>query len=89
MNKTIIQVFLIVGILVVIFLAWQLIFNKGGILKTGYNTLANGVNKQWQKVGGKDSKIPAEWTDENAQDNGAGFDLNTGAGGAVGTGQTN
>lgn len=74
MKKTIITVFGIIGILVVIFLAWQLIFNDGGILKTGYNALAEGINGQWEKVAGSGQKILAEWKD-NADNNGTGFDI--------------
>lgn len=37
MNKTVGKVFGLVALLVAIFLAWQLTFNKGGILRTAYN----------------------------------------------------
>lgn len=77
MNKTVKTVFLLIGTLVVIFLAWQLIFNDGGILKTGYNALANGINGQWEKVAGTGQKILPEWGSSNAADNGQGFDINT------------
>jgi|GEM_PF-1689271 len=77
MNKTTLKVFGLIGILVAIFIAWQLIFNDGGILKTGYNALANGVNKQWEKVAGSGEKILAEWSDSNAANNGQGFDIDT------------
>ena len=39
MNKTVKKVFMLIGLLVVIFIAWQLVFNDGGILKTGYNAI--------------------------------------------------
>lgn len=71
MNKTVIRVFVLIGILVAIFLAWQLIFNDGGILKTGYNALADGINGQWEKVAGDNQKILAEWGSHD--DNGDGF----------------
>lgn len=77
MNKTVKKVFLLVGLLVVIFIAWQLVFNKGGILKTGYNALANGVNGQWAKVAGTGKEIMPAWGTSNADDNGKGFDINT------------
>lgn len=77
MNKTVKKVFMLVGLLVIIFIAWQLIFNKGGILKTGYNALANGVNKQWVKVAGTGQQIMPTWGTNNAEDNGQGFDINT------------
>lgn len=80
MNKTVLKVFVIIGILVGIFIAWQLIFNDGGILKTGYNSLANGINAQWAKVAGANQTILARWGSGNAANNGVGFDINTSVG---------
>lgn len=77
MNKTVLKVFVIIGLLVGIFIAWQLIFNDGGILKTGYNSMANGINSQWEKVAGSGQTILATWTDTNANNNGVGFDIET------------
>lgn len=77
MNKTVLKVFTLIGLLVGIFIAWQLIFNDGGILKTGYNSLANGVNKQWEKVAGSGETVLAAWGTANATSNGAGFDIDT------------
>jgi hypothetical protein len=77
MSKTIRQVFLIIGTLVAIFLAWQLIFNDGGILKTMYNGIAQGINGQWEKVAGAGNVLIPEWTDSNAANNGQGFDIDT------------
>ena len=79
MNSTVKKVFLLIGLLVAIFLGWQLVFNDGGILKTGYNALANGINKQWAKVAGEDEKLVAVWTSDNAESNGQGFNIGTGA----------
>ena len=39
MNKTVKKVFMLIGVLVAIFIAWQLIFNDGGILRTMYNSI--------------------------------------------------
>lgn len=75
MNKTVKKVFMLVGLLVVIFLAWQLIFNKGGIIRTGYNALADGVNKQWVKVAGSGSLLPT-W-DKTETESGNTFDINS------------
>ena len=77
MNKTVIKVFGLIGVLVAVFIAWQLIFNDGGILRTGYSAIANGINTQWHKVAGNDADdlIPA-W-DGNAATNGTGFDIET------------
>ena len=77
MNKTIKKVFMIVGLLVIIFLAWQLIFNDGGILKTGYNALVEGVNTQWAKTAGDGKSILASWGDDNGNSNGQGFVMDT------------
>lgn len=77
MNKTVSKVFMLIGLLVIIFIAWQLIFNDGGILKTAYNSLANGINKQWVKVAGSGQTLLATWGSGTATSNGAGFDLNT------------
>lgn len=76
MSKTVKTVFLIIGLLVLIFIVWQLVFNDGGILKTGYNAMAEGINRQWHKVAGSGSDILATWGD-NADDNGTGFDIDT------------
>lgn len=77
MNGTVKKVFLLIGLLVLIFLAWQLIFNEGGILRTGYNSMANGINKQWEKVAGSGETILAMWETSTASSNGQGFDIET------------
>lgn len=79
MNKTVKTVFMLIGLLVIIFLAWQLVFNDGGIIKTMYNALANGINGQWGKVAGKDQKLIPTWEESSAnQDvNGEGFNIET------------
>lgn len=79
MNKTVKKVFLLIGLLVLIFLIWQLVFNKGGIIKTGYNAIAKGINGQWAKVAGNGQKILPLWDETNATKhaNGKGFDMKT------------
>lgn len=77
MNGTVKKVFVLIALLVGIFIAWQLIFNDGGILKTGYNSMANGINKQWEKVAGSGETILAVWTDSTSTSNGQGFDIDT------------
>lgn len=76
MTKTVKTVFLIIGVLVLIFIVWQLVFNDGGILKTGYNAMADGINSQWEKVAGSGKTILATWG-SNADSNGTGFDIDT------------
>lgn len=76
MNKTVKKVFLLIGLLVLIFLIWQLVFNDGGIVKTVYNAMANGINGQWHKVAGSTSNLLPVWgSDRNA--NGTGFEMDT------------
>lgn len=77
MNKTVRKVFMLIGLLVIIFLAWQLIFNDGGILKTIYNSIANGINGQWVKVAGSGQTLLPQWSSSTASNNGAGFDIGT------------
>lgn len=80
MNKTVKNVFMLIGVLVAIFIAWQLIFNQGGILSTMYNSIANGINGQWAKVtGSTDGLLPA-WSNSKATYNGTGFKIDTGTG---------
>lgn len=77
MNKTVKKVFMLIGVLVAIFIAWQLIFNDGGILKTMYNSIANGINGQWAKIAGSGQSLLPAWSDNTASDNGTGFEINT------------
>lgn len=79
MNKTTRKVFALIGTLVAIFLAWQLIFMNGGILKTAYNNIVNGVNDQWEKVAGSGEILLPLW-DETGAETGSkadGFDIDT------------
>lgn len=76
MSKTVKTVFLLIATLVAIFLVWQLFFNDGGILVTMYNTMANGINKQFEKVAGTGSKILPTWGEAKVDGNGnKGFDI--------------
>lgn len=79
MNKTVKKVFMLIGLLVLIFLIWQLVFNDGGIVKTAYNALAEGINGQWDKVAGNSSKLLPTWGESDATDdvNGKGFEIDT------------
>lgn len=77
MSATVKKVFLLIGTLVAIFLVWQLVFNDGGILKTAYNGIANGINKQWVKVAGTGQTLLPLWDSGTADSNGQGFDINT------------
>ena len=79
MNKTVKKVFMLIGLLVLIFIAWQLIFNDGGIVRTMYNTVANGINGQWEKVSGNDDLLPIWKSGTQATTNGQGFVIDTGS----------
>lgn len=85
MNKTVKKVFMLLALLVGIFLAWQLIFNDGGILQSGYNAIASGINGQYAKVAGQGKTLIPYWgqtnngdagTISNGNTNGQGFDIN-------------
>lgn len=87
MRKTTAKVFGFIAVLVAVFIAWQLFFNDGGILNFGYNYIANGVNKQWEKVAGSGEKLLPNWgtasapsSTHNAATNGHGFTMTTEAG---------
>ena len=83
MNKTVKKVFMLLALLVGIFLAWQLIFNDGGILQSVYNGIASGINTQYKRVAGDKNLLPLWGTNakdsaeniNNADDNGKGFDI--------------
>lgn len=77
MNKTVKKVFMLIGVLVAIFIAWQLIFNDGGILRTMYNSVANGINGQWAKIAGSGQELLPAWNSGTATSNGTGFEIKT------------
>lgn len=82
MNKSVKKVFLLLGILVAIFLGWQLIFSDGGILKVGYNALAGGVNTQYEKIAGDGLELIPLWDDASggADDGDGAFGIDIGNG---------
>lgn len=75
--KTTTKVFLLLGTLVACFLVWQLVFNEGGILKTGYNSVVDGINRQYEKVAGAGETLLPRWDDTDATEdaNGTAFDI--------------
>ena len=77
MNKTTSKVFLLLGVLVGCFIAWQLIFNNGGILRVAYNAVAGGVNAQYAKAAGAGKTILPVWNAANVDTNGQAFDIDT------------
>jgi len=81
MSKTVKTVFGLLATIVAVFLIWQLVFNDGGILKTGYNSIANGVNKQYAKIAGTGETLMPLWDATGAETNGGAFDIDTSASG--------
>lgn len=79
MNKTVKKVFMLLALLVGIFLAWQMIFNDGGIIQTVYTSIADGINGQYEKVAGQGKKLLPKWGSTDASkksdSNGKGFDI--------------
>ena len=79
MKKTTIKVFGVIAVLVLIFLIWQLVFNDGGIIRTGYNAMANGINGQWEKVAGDGQTLLPLWDAAvTGDDSDGGFDIDVG-----------
>lgn len=74
-NKVVVSVFSLIAIIVVIFLVWQISLGDDGILVTGYDALADGVNGQFEKVAGSGAKILPNWSETGADSNGQGFDI--------------
>lgn len=80
MKKTIITVFIILGILVLALLIWAFVFNGGG-LPAIMNGIIKPINSIYMSMtGGSDSLIP-EWNQGSANDiseanNNAGFGKN-------------
>lgn len=67
MKKTIITVFIILGILVLALLIWAFVFNGGG-LPAIMNGVIRPINTIYQNMtGGSDSLIP-EWNQGSAND---------------------
>lgn len=59
MNKSTLKIFLVVGLLVLIFVAWQVIFNDGGVLQTAFNAMVDTINNIFKKVtGGTTDLLP-------------------------------
>ena len=66
MNKTVKKVFLLIGLLVLIFMIWFFIFGGNGVVVNVINGMIDGLNNQIEKVSGKDDLIPSFGTDAGA-----------------------
>lgn len=81
--KNLKKIFLIIGVLFLIFIVWGLVFNDGGILKTGYNAIITPVNNTFSKVtGSTNNPLLPQWGSTGVS---TGGDLNQQNGG-FGTG---
>lgn len=69
MKKTIVTVFLIIGVLVISLLVWRLVFAEGGVLQQGWNGLSGQVNQVWKRITGQDQDLMPEWTATGADAN--------------------
>ena len=79
MNTTVKKVFMLIGLLVLIFLIWQVVFKDGGIVRKVYNSMVDGINTQWAKVAGTGKTILPTWKETGAAsgaDN-KGFEIGT------------
>lgn len=62
--KTVTKVFLLIGTLMVILIVWQVFFNEGGVIRTGYNAVVTPINNIWSKAtGSPDSVLIPAWDD--------------------------
>lgn len=69
--KNITKVFIVIGLLVLAFLIWALVFNDGGVLQSGYNGIAGAVNNTWATVtGSNNAEIMPSWNDANVKTEG-------------------
>jgi hypothetical protein len=59
------KVFLIIGTLVIILMIWQLVFNDGGIIRTGYTGITAPINKLWKSTSGSTTDILPKWDGPN------------------------
>ena len=62
MKKTIVTVFLIIGVLVLGLIVWSLFFSDGGVLQSGWNAVVGQVNKTWSTLTGAADPLLPEWT---------------------------
>ena len=88
MKKTIITVFMIIGVLVLGLIVWSLFFSEGGVLQSGWNAVVNQVNSTWQRLTGdeKATLLPKWTTQGDATVGKAGGDVTGGSGGTLSSG---
>lgn len=59
MNKTVKKVFLLIGLLVLIFMIWFFVLGGNGVVVTVLNGMIDGLNTQIEKVSSKGNLIPS------------------------------
>lgn len=65
--KKIGNVFVIIGILVLVFIIWDIVFNENGIIRTVYDAVTNPVNRTWQSItGDPNARLLPDWGDTGA-----------------------
>lgn len=62
MSKTIRNVFIVIGVLLLCLIVWFFVFDNG--LQVCYNGVRTVVNGAWQTVVGGDAELLPEWTDD-------------------------
>lgn len=74
------KVFLIIGVLMLAFIVWSLVFNDGGVVRTAYDAISSPINSAWQTVtGDSNAMLLPDWgntgidLEDNLNDQGGGF----------------
>lgn len=76
MKKTIITVFVLIGVLLICALVWDMVFNDGGIISSVWNAIATPVNNAWKAIAPNGNDLIPEWgnnIDHGGAENGAGW----------------
>jgi hypothetical protein len=85
--KPITKVFLIIGVLLLCFLVWTLVFDNGGVLALAWNAIATEVNDMYADItGNSGAKLMPVW--EVKTNLGDADDVGKGGGGGGSTGST-
>lgn len=57
MKKTIVAVFLVIGVLLICALVWDMVFNDSGIIASVYNAVISPINAVFAKILGNNQVI--------------------------------
>lgn len=73
MSKTVQKVFIIIGVLVLAFVIWALVFGDKGIVNSAYSAVAGVINEQYHRVAGNGNDLlPEDLKDGGSETNGTG-----------------